>query len=141
MVIVARVGRYEKLIFRFDAEYDAYDVRVVPDIAATSLNFVVLAHGVCLHLNDKDELEIFPARTGTAGMKVIADPALGVDCLLLCDGPQVLMARGGALSGFAMRCGQGKGHGAKPPYQAPVLGRLPTKERHDYRLPHSNRPL
>ena len=103
MVIVARVGRYEKLIFRFDAEYEAYDVRVVPDIAATSLNFVVLAHGVCLHLNDRDELEIFPARMGTAGMKVIADPALGVDCLLLCDGPQALMARGGALSGFAMR--------------------------------------
>lgn len=103
MVIAARVGRYEKLIFRFDAEYDAYDVRVVPDIAATGLNFVALAHGVCLHLNDKDKLEIFPARTSMAGMKVIADPALGVDCLLLCDGPQALMARGGALSGFAMR--------------------------------------
>jgi len=103
MVIAARVGRYEKLIFRFDAEYDAYDVRVAPDIAATGLNFVALAHGVCLHLNDKDELEIFPARTSMAGMKVIADPALGVDCLLLCDGPQALMARGGALSGFAMR--------------------------------------
>jgi len=55
MVIAARVGRYEKLIFSM------------------------------------------------AGMKVIADPALGVDCLLLCDGPQALMARGGALSGFAMR--------------------------------------
>ena len=76
---------------------------MVPDIAATGLNCVALAHGVCLHLNDKDKLEIFPARTSMAGMKVIADPALGVDCLLLCDGPQALMARGGALSGFAMR--------------------------------------
>ena len=63
----------------------------------------MLAHGVCLHLNDQDELEIFPARRDAAGMKVIADPALAGDCLLLRDGSQALVARGGALSGFAMR--------------------------------------
>ena len=103
MVVAARAGRYEKLIFRFDTDYASYDVRVVPDIAATGLNFVVLAHGVCLHLSDKDELEVFPARKGAAGLKVLADPALGGDSLLLHDGPQALMARGGALSGFAMR--------------------------------------
>jgi len=62
-----------------------------------------LSHGLCLHLNDKDELEVFPARTGAAGLKVIADPALAGDCLLLRDGPRALVARGGALSGFAMR--------------------------------------
>ena len=103
MVAAARAGRYEKLIFRFDSDYASYDVRVVPDIAATGLNFVVLSHGVCLHLSDKDELEVFPARKGAAGLKVIADPALGGDCLLLHDGPQALLARGGALFGFAMK--------------------------------------
>lgn len=103
MVIAARAGRYEKLIFRFDADYAAYDVRVVPDLAATGLNFVVLDHGVGLHLNDQEELEIFPARMGAAGLKVLAGPALGGDCLLLHDGPQALLARGGALFGFAMK--------------------------------------
>lgn len=103
MVAAARAGRYEKLVFRFAADYASYDVRVVPDLAATGLNFVVLPHGVCLHLNDRDELEVFPARKGAAGLRVIADPALGGDCLLLRDGPQALLARGGALSGFAMR--------------------------------------
>ena len=63
----------------------------------------MLAHGVYLHLNDRDELEVFPARMGAAGMKVIADPALAGDCLLLRDGSQALVARSSALSGFAMR--------------------------------------
>ena len=103
MVTVARTGRCEKLIFRFDSDYGSYDARVVPDPAAISLNFVVLAHGVCLHLNDRDELEVLPARMGAEGLKIIADPDLAGDCLLLRDGPQALMARGGALSGFAMR--------------------------------------
>ena len=100
---MARTGRCEKLIFRFDSDYGSCDARVVPDPAAISLNFVVLAHGVCLHLNDRDELEVLPARMGAEGLKIIADPDLAGDCLLLRDGPQALMARGGALSGFAMR--------------------------------------
>jgi len=103
MVAAARAGRYEKLVFRFDADYGAYDVRVIPDVAGAGLNFVVLGSGVCLHLTDRDELEVFPARRGAAGLKVIADAALGGDCLLLHDGPQAMLARGGALSGFAMQ--------------------------------------
>ncbi len=103
MVTVARAGRYEKLIFRFDAAYEAYDVRVIADLAATGLNFVVLDHGVCLHLSDQEELEVFPALRGAAGLKVLADPALGGDCLLLHDGPQALLARGNVLFRFAMK--------------------------------------
>ena len=103
MVAVARAGHYEKLIFRFDADYAAYDVRVVPDVAATGLNFVTLDHGACLHLNDRDELEVFPARMGGSGLKVLADLALAGDCLLLRDGPQALFARGNVLFQFAMR--------------------------------------
>ena len=45
----------------------------------------------------------FPVRMGVEGLKIIADPDLAGDSLLLRDGPQALMARGGALSGFAMR--------------------------------------
>lgn len=103
MVAAARGGRYEKMIFRFSADFAAYDLRVIPDLAATGLNFVVLDHGVCLYLNDQDELEVFPARRGAAGHKVLADPALAGDCLLLHDGPQALFARDNALFRFAMK--------------------------------------
>ena len=103
MVIAARVGRYEKWIFRFDAAFTAYDARIVPDIATQSLNFVVLDHRVCLHLTEGDELELFPARKNGTGCKVVADPALGGDCLLLKDGANTLFARDGKLFKFALR--------------------------------------
>ena len=103
MVVAARAGRYEKLVFRFDQDFGAHDVRVIGDAAGAGLNFVVLSNGVCLHLSDRDELEVFPVKKGASGLKVIADAALGGDCLLLHDGPQALLARGGVLSGFAMR--------------------------------------
>ena len=103
MVVAARAGRYEKLVFRFDQDFGAHDVRVIGDVAGAGLNFVVLGNGVCLHLSDRDELEVFPAKKGASGLKVIADAALGGDSLLLHDGPQALLARGGVLSGFAMR--------------------------------------
>lgn len=103
MIVAARAGRYEKWIFRFDAAFASYDARVVLDLSGPSLNFVVLAHGVCLHLTEGDELEIFPARKGGTGCKVIADPALGGDCLLLKDGANAFFARGGALFRFTMK--------------------------------------
>jgi hypothetical protein len=103
MVIAARAGRYEKWTFRFDTDFTEYDVRAVPDLAAPSLNFVVLDHGVCLHLTEGDELELFPARKGGAGRKIITDPALGGDCLLLKDGAQALFASGGTLFRFSMK--------------------------------------
>ena len=103
MVTVARTGRCEKLIFCFDSDYGSYRCPRRPRHRRDGANFVVLAHGVYLHLNDRDELEVFPARMGVEGLKVIADPALAGDCLLLRDGPRALVARGGALSGFAMR--------------------------------------
>ncbi len=102
MVAAARSGRYEKWIFRFDADFSAYDARGIADVSTTNSNFVVLDHGVCLHLTEGDELEIFPARKGGAGRKAITDSALGGDCRLLGDGAQALFARGNKLFQFTL---------------------------------------
>ncbi len=103
MVIAARAGRTQKFIFRFDGDYAAYDARVLADPTAPSVNFTVLDSGICLHFNDQEELELFPARRGAAGLKVIADSALGGDCQLFHDGIQALFARGNALFEFSLR--------------------------------------
>ncbi len=103
MAVAVREGRYRKLIFRFSATCDTYDVRACEDLQTLGVNFVVLDHGVCLHLNDAEELEVFPARIHGAGMKVLADPALRGDCLLGKDGSQALFARDGVLYRFSLR--------------------------------------
>jgi hypothetical protein len=103
MVVTSQAGRYRKWIFRFNAAYDGYDVRFCDDLQTLGINFVVLDHGVCLHLNDSEELELFPARMGAAGMKILSDPELGGDCQLLKDGSQALFSRDGHVYQFKLR--------------------------------------
>lgn len=103
MLVTAHNGRYDKLILRFDDDYQSYDVRRLADVPAPSVNFVALGSGVCLHLNENDELEVFSRRKGAAGLKVFSDPALAGDCRLFKNGSQALFARGALLHKFTMR--------------------------------------
>ena len=93
VVIGNKEGRYDKLIFRFLEDFSDYDVRLAPDIALTNINFTVLESGVALHLNDEDELEIFPQIKGSTKIKVISDPAILGDVKLFAKGSQALIAR------------------------------------------------
>ncbi len=103
LVQAARNGQFQKFIFRFNADYTAHDTRTAPSVAAHALNFTVLTQGMCLHLTESDELELFPAKMGAAGLKVVADPVLASDCRLLSDGTQALFARAETLYRFTMR--------------------------------------
>jgi len=103
MVIVESNGRYDKAVVRFDDNFAAYDIRWARDVGAMAVNFVTLDSGVVVHVNEKDEVEIFRAERGAGSVKVIADPAVGGDCTLFKSGAQALIARGGALSKVSMR--------------------------------------
>ena len=103
MVVAAKAGRFQKLIFRFAGDYCTYDVRVIADLATYGINFIVLDSGLCLHLSGEGDLEVFPAKMGASALKTFTDPALGGDCLLMKDGSQALFARGNALYRLAMK--------------------------------------
>ena len=82
MVVAARDGKYDRLVFRFDDEFDSYDVRVVADVTPSGLNFITLASGVCVSLTEDETLEAFSARRGTSSTRVVDDPVLGNDMRL-----------------------------------------------------------
>lgn len=88
MVVVSRhgaqhnTGKYERLVVRFNDDYSSYDIRVVQDITPTGLNFVVLDTGVCVCLNENDDLEIFSAKIGSSNIKIINDKVLSGDMRL-----------------------------------------------------------
>ncbi|HZS07368.1 MAG TPA: hypothetical protein VFD58_21205 [Blastocatellia bacterium] len=103
MVVAAKGGTFDKFIYRFTDDFDAYDLRVISDVTLTGINFVVLDSGVCLHLTDRDELELFSRRKGSADMKVISDPAIRGDVRLFHSGAQALVARGNKLCRITMR--------------------------------------
>jgi hypothetical protein len=102
MLVGVRDGRYDRLILRFDDHHRTYDVRAATDIAYTGLNFTVLDNGVCVHVNENEELELFSNRPGSQGMKVIADPAVQ-GMRLFNHGTQVLGCRGDTLFAVSLR--------------------------------------
>jgi hypothetical protein len=102
MVVGTKEGRYDKLIFRFAADFSSYDLRVVPECSSTNINFTVLDSGVVLHMTDEDDLEIFSLKDA-ANIRVVRDPALQGDVRLFHVGAQALIARGSTLYRIKMR--------------------------------------
>lgn len=71
MVIGERHGSYDKFILRFDGGFYSYDARILQNIIYSGINFTVLDTGICLHLNEDGDLEIFSNRRGTNELKII----------------------------------------------------------------------
>ncbi|HZH32575.1 MAG TPA: hypothetical protein VEY11_17555 [Pyrinomonadaceae bacterium] len=103
LVVGAKGGRYDKLIFRFADNFAGYDARVMRDVSSTDINFTVLDSGVVLHLTDEGTLEIFSRRTGLPDIKTLQDSSVNADARLFHTGLQALIARGNKLYKFKMR--------------------------------------
>lgn len=102
MLVVYRQGQYDRLILRFDAAYDSYDVRTNPDVPAESPNFVTLENGICLHLNEQNELEVFPAAKGAQSLRVLNEAALR-GARLAMRGTQAMFTQGDTLYRMTLR--------------------------------------
>ena len=102
MVLATTGGMYHRFVFRFDADYAQYDLRKVEDVTATGLNFVTLDSGVCVCLNEEEQLELFSSKMGSQSVKTIDDPTLGGDMRLTKHHGQVRFSRGNNLSGMKM---------------------------------------
>ena len=93
MVVGEKKGQYDRLVFRFAAD-DTYDVRIVGGIPLAGLNFAVLDTGVCVCLNEEEELEIFSVRKDSAKVATIKDGDVDADIMLVAHGGALLGARG-----------------------------------------------
>jgi len=102
LVLAFRGGRYDRLIFRFGPRYADYDLRVTHDVTPMELNFVTLDSGVCVHLTEAGDLEVFRREKGSAAVKVVRD--VGLDGVrLFRQGTQVLGVRGPAVYELSLR--------------------------------------
>jgi len=97
MIVGTKEGRYDKLIFRFAADFSSWDLRVVPRVSSTNINFTVLDSGVVLHMTDEDNLEVFSRLKDSANIRVFQDPVIQGDARLFHIGAQALIARGSTL--------------------------------------------
>ncbi len=103
MVVGAKGGRYDRLVFRFDGEFTNYDLRTVADITPAGLNFVTLASGVCVSITEDEKVEAFSAHKGVAATKIVEDPAIGNDMRLLKVAGKVGFERSGKIYTMGLR--------------------------------------
>ncbi len=104
MVVGAKTGKYDRLVFRFDEDYQTYDLRKVEDISASyGINFVTLESGVCVCLNEEEKIEAFSAKKDAKGIKLIEDSALGSDIRLMIVGGKVGFERAGKIYQMTMK--------------------------------------
>ena len=103
VVTVANAGRYDKFVFRFEKDFSAHDVRTLPDVSATDIEFTVLDTGVVLHLVDDDKLEVFSSVKDRMRISMLEDEALQGDLKLFHTGKQALMAKGRKLYKFKLQ--------------------------------------
>ena len=105
VVVGAKRGRYDRLIFRFADDFGSYDLRLVPDVSTVNINFTVLDSGVVLLMSDEDGLEVFSRLKDSPGIKLIRDPFVRGDVRLFHTGSRALVARGRTLYAIRMRQG------------------------------------
>lgn len=97
-------GKYDKILLRLNAAMDEYEVlRIDKDVGAVGINFVVLDSGVCVNLNEKEEIEVFRAKFKATDMRVFDDPAISGDMKLFKSGTQAMFAKGNQLFAFEVK--------------------------------------
>jgi hypothetical protein len=92
-----REGQMDRLVLRFDEAFQRYDCRVTKDVEVATANLSVLDTGLCLCLNEDEELEIFRCQMGSTKLELIADTSLCGEMKLSSRGAQALVTSQGSL--------------------------------------------
>lgn len=103
MVVGFKKGVYSRWIFRFDDEFQTYDIRVIPDIKPEGLNFVTLDSGICVSMTEDETLELFPNTKGVNKSRVITDPALSGEMRLFKKNGKVVFTKENKLYSLSLK--------------------------------------
>lgn len=95
--------QYDKLVFKFSADFNNYSHIIIENVELIGLNFVVLDNGICVQINEQEQIEVFSAKKDQNTVKIIDDPVIESDMKLMKSGAKVLFARGNKLFSLKMR--------------------------------------
>jgi len=93
MIIGEKQGKYDKFIFRFNSSHQSYDLSIKSDIIYSGLNFIVLDNGLCVHMDEDENIELFSNKLGSIDTKVVDDSSTDGNMILYKNGNQVLFAK------------------------------------------------
>jgi len=86
-----KTGCYDRLIFRFSSDLQTYDCRIVKNIGIAHLNFTTTYKGVCICIDEQEELELFTNKKDDVFVKTLQDNNVKGD-MYLCNSNPVKFA-------------------------------------------------
>jgi serine/threonine protein kinase len=96
-----KTGKYDRFVIWFEKNWSKYDYLVISDVIFTALNFTVLDNGVCIQINEDENIEIFRV-TNPTKKKEIDDPVIEADMKLASKGAQAIFTRGNKIYSITM---------------------------------------
>jgi len=100
VVAVDKKGHYNRFTFAFKDDFKTYEVAEKKNVTYTGLNFTVLDNGLCVHVDEDENIEIF---NKLKNAKVITDDVISNDMLLCHKGAQVMFLKDNAVYSVTMR--------------------------------------
>jgi dUTPase len=94
VVMANKGGKYNRFVFRMDSRYEKYDIRKVENVPMSPVNFVCLDSGVCVLVNEAEDLELFSNKKDSQNVKVVQDNFISGDMKLMTDGGSMIYLRG-----------------------------------------------
>jgi len=103
VLVGEKKGKYDRFTFYLEAnESTPTQMRRAEDISFNGLNFTVLDKGICVQINEEEQVEIFH-KHNIMKVKVIDDPVIHGGMRLFTDGSKVLFAEGKKLFSLKMK--------------------------------------
>ena len=104
LTAVKKDGQYDRMTLLFSSNFDEYVVRVKENITPMGINLTVNDAGVCVLLNDDEQVEAFQANRHAPVVKEFdADPMLTGDVKLFHDGATILFSKDDILYSMKMK--------------------------------------
>lgn len=100
VVAVDKKGHYNRFTFAFKDDFKTYEVAEKKNVTYTGLNFTVLDNGMCVHIDEDENIEIF---NKLSNAKVVTDDVINNDMLLYHKGAAVMFTKDDAIYSVTMK--------------------------------------
>jgi len=100
VVAVDKKGHYNRFTFAFKDDFKTYEVAEKKNVTYTGLNFTVLDNGMCVHIDEDENIEIF---SKLKNAKVVTDDVINQDMLLYHKGAAVMFTKENAIYSMTMK--------------------------------------
>lgn len=100
IVAVDKKGHYNRFTLSINDDWQTYSVTKKENITYTGLNFTVMDNGVCIHIDEDENIEIFQKITNT---KVVTDDIINNDMLLCHKGATAMFTKENAIYSVTMK--------------------------------------